>query len=371
MAKRRKLEAPSSEDLSKLEDEFRRETPGAGIGRPGVAPIAQVAADSAAMAQPASVADRARQAQLEASETALRAADADGRLMQDLPVHEIAADAMVRDRAVLDQAEMTELRLSIAANGLRLPVEVYALPADRVQDGQRYGLLSGYRRLMAVRGLLDLTAQDQYKTIRAIVRPTTETDAAFVAMVEENEVRSELSHFERGRIAVISSQQGAFLNVEDAVNKLFATGSKAKRSKVRSFALIFEELGDMLTYPELLSEKRGLRLAQALRQGGESRLRDALASGVAANAEEEWALLETEIARMDSPAPDPKRGGRPRSAKPALGWQNAETLVTSAGVTIRHQQDGQGYVLRFEGRAVDKDLMDSLVAEIRALLEKP
>ncbi len=371
MAKRRKLEAPSSEDLNKLEDEFRRETSTPGIGRAGVAPIAQVAADSAAMAQPASTADRARQAQLEATEADLRAATEDGRLMLDLPVGEIDADAMVRDRAILDQAEMTELRLSIAANGLRLPIEVYELPEALVKDGARYGLVSGYRRLMAVRGLLDLTEQDKHKTIRAILRPATETDVAFVAMVEENEVRSELSHFERGRIAVISSQQGAFVNVQEAVNKLFATGSKAKRSKVRSFALIFEELGDMLAYPELLSEKRGLQLAQALRQGGESRLRNALASALVSDIDEEWAVLEAEIARMDTTQPDPKRGGRPRVNKPAVGWQNADTLVTSAGVTIRQQYDGAGYLLRFEGRAVDKDLMDSLIEEIRMLLEKP
>ncbi|WP_372884215.1 ParB N-terminal domain-containing protein [Shimia sp.] len=375
MAKRRKLEAPSSDDLSKLEEEFRRETrpdaAGAGIGRAGVAPIAQVAADSAALAQPASVADRARQAQLEARAADLVAAERDGRLMVDLALAEIDADAMVRDRAILDRDEMTELRLSIAAGGLRLPIEVFELPPALVRDGVRYGLLSGYRRLMAVRELLALTEQDKYRTIRAILRPAAETDAAFVAMVEENEVRSELSHFERGRIAVISSQQGAFVNVEEAVNKLFATGSKAKRSKVRSFALIFEELGDMLAFPELLSEKRGLRLAQALRQGGESRLRDALAGAAPDTADEEWAALEAEIARMDSPAPDPKRGGRPRAAKPAMGWQNADTLVTSGGVTIRRMHDGVGHLLRFEGRAMDSELMDSLIEEIRALLEKP
>ena len=298
MAKRRKLEAPSSEDLSRLEDEFRRETPIAGIGRAGVAPIAQVAADSAALAQPASTEDRAHQAQLESRAAELRAAEEDGRLLVDLAIGEIDADAMVRDRAILDRDEMMELRLSIAANGLRLPIEVFELPKDMVKDGVRYGLLSGYRRLMAVRELLALTEQEKYKTIRAILRPATEVDGAFVAMVEENEVRSELSHFERGRIAVISSQQGAFLNVEEAVNKLFATGSKAKRSKVRSFALIFEELGDMLAFPELLSEKRGLRLAQALRQGGESRLRDALASALVSNIDDEWAVLEAEMARI-------------------------------------------------------------------------
>ncbi|MBO9398534.1 ParB N-terminal domain-containing protein [Shimia sp. R9_2] len=374
MAKRRKLVAPSSADLSKLEEEFRRETsvpePAASQVR-GVAPIAKIAAEAAAVSQPASAADRARQAQLEASEAKLQEAETDGRLLVDIPVGEIDADAMVRDRAALDADDMLELRLSISANGLRLPIEVYELPASDRVDAPRYGLLSGYRRLMAVRELLGLTEEAQFKSIRAIIRPPAETDAAFVAMVEENEVRSELSHFERGRIAVISAQQGAFLNVEDAVNNLFATGSKAKRSKVRSFALIFEELGDMLEFPDALSEKRGLKLAQALRQGGETRIRNGLAAASSATADEEWAVIEGVISTLDAPERDPKRGGRPRTTTPASGWRDAETLVTSNGITIRRQADADGYSLRFEGRQLDGEMMENLLEEIRVFLERP
>ncbi len=373
MAKRRKLVAPSSADLSKLEEEFRRETsvpePAASQVR-GVAPIAKIAADAAAVSQPGSTADRARQAQLEASEAKLTEAETDGRLLFDIAVGEIDADAMVRDRAALDADDMLELRLSISANGLRLPIEVYELPVTDRADAPRYGLLSGYRRLMAVRELLGLTEEVRFKTIRAIVRPQAETDAAFVAMVEENEVRSELSHFERGRISVISAQQGAFLNVEDAVNKLFATGSKAKRSKVRSFALIFEELGDMLEFPDALSEKRGLKLAQALRQGGEGLLRDALAAASSASSDEEWALIEGVIETLDAPVKDPKRGGRPKTAAPKSGWQKADAVVTSSGITIQRQDEADGFLLRLEGAQLDSTLMEDLVEEIRAFLEK-
>ncbi len=373
MAKRRKLQAPSSADLNKLEEEFRRETSASGPGAPtarGMAPISQVAADAAAVAQPKTAEDRAHEAQLQAGAARLAAAEADGRLLVDLPIDEIDAEVMVRDRATLDADEMLELRLSIAANGLRLPIEVFALPQVG-QGGERYGLISGYRRLMAVRELHGLGGKQAHTTIRAIIRPKAQTDAAFVAMVEENEVRAELSQFERGRIAVISAQQGAFLNVEDAVNKLFATGSKAKRSKVRSFALIFEELGDMLEFPDALSEKRGLKLAQVLRQGGESRLRDALASASPVSADEEWAALAAVIDMMDTPAKDPRRGGRPKKPPTSAGWRDADTMVTSSGVTIRRQSDSNGFVLRFEGKPVDSALMDSLLEEIRYFLEKP
>ena len=380
MAKRRKLEAPSPEDLNRIEDEFRRETSAEtgpvatlGAGR-AMAPIAQIAADSAAHAETGDPARRAEQARNAADAERLRQARAEGLLIVEIPLAEIDADAMIRDRTVLDEDQMLELRQSIAASGLRLPVEVIELDAPR-EDGVRYTLVSGYRRLMAVRGLRELTENPRYDSIRAIVRPARGADAAFVSMVEENEVRAELSQFERGRIAVISAQQGAFVNVEDAVNRLFATASKAKRSKVRSFALIFEDLGDMLAFPEALSEKRGLQLAQALRGGAEPALREALAEAGASTPEAEWAAIEAVIATAETAPGQARRGGRPRTAaragQGATGWRNAETLRTSAGITIRRMRDDKGYLLRFEGPGLDPELMDSLMAEIRALLERP
>ncbi len=372
MAKRKKLVAPSTDDLSRIEEEFRRETPARDVlGSTGrTAPIAQIAADSAALAQPGAPADRAEYARLQASDDILKHAQGQGLLMAEVSLDDIEADVMIRDRSVIDEAQLLELRESIAAHGLRLPIEIFELAAP-TGTGAHYGLLSGYRRLMAVRGLYSLTNDARYRTIRAIVRPRMESDGAFVSMVEENEVRANLSHFERGRIAVIAAQQGAFVNTEEAVNRLFASGSKAKRSKVRSFAIIFEELGDMLSFPDALTETRGLKVAQALRQGAENQLRDALANGTPMTAAEEWAVLEAEIATLDAAPKDPRRGGRPATAQPVSGWQNADTLVTSSGVTIRKQLDSKGYILRFEGKQIDDNLMDSLLAEIQHLLEKP
>ncbi|MEP2781105.1 MAG: ParB N-terminal domain-containing protein [Pseudoruegeria sp.] len=369
MAKRRKLTTPSTEDLSRIEAEFRSESsvPGLGAVR-AVAPISQVAADAASASKTSSPEVRARQAKLEADAERLVVAEEEGRLLLDIPLSEIDADAMIRDRSILDEEEMNELRKSIASNGVRLPVEVYALAEPHTNE-TRYGLISGYRRLMAVRGLAAMMGPNTYDTIKAIVRPTTERDAAIMAMVEENEIRAELSQFERGRIAVISTQQGVFVNIEDAVNHLFGSASKAKRSKVRSFAMIFEELGDMLSFPEALSEKKGLQVAQALRNGLEGKLRNALADEVAQNPVEEWAVIEAVLARNTDVESDPKRGGRPKTRKQLSGWSDAKTLVTSSGVTIRQGRDEKGFLLRFEGSRVDAEIMETLMIEIKALLE--
>ncbi|ASM74868.1 MULTISPECIES: ParB/RepB/Spo0J family partition protein [Roseobacteraceae] len=360
MAKRRRLEAPSTDDLSRIEEEFRRET----SPRKSGAPIAQVAADSTdAMVAGAQARDMS-------DAQAMRTAREKGLVILEIPLAQIQADAMIRDRTVLIAEEMTELQDSIALNGLRLPIEVFALP-DPQPDGPRFGVLSGYRRLKAVQHLYDLTEQEKHATIRAILRDPDQMGGAFAAMIEENEIRASLSHFERGRIVVIAVQQGSFINVEEAVNALFPSASKAKRSKIRSFALIFEELGDMLKFPETLKEKEGLRLAQVLRQGGEGRLREVLASEDPATAASEAELLKLALDEFDDKPKDTRRGGRPSAKLPSSGWQDKRTLTLSSGITLQRDEDTRGYLIRLSGRAVTSDLIDSVMVELQHLLEKP
>ena len=99
MAKRKTLVAPSTEDLSRFEDEFRRET----LGRsPLAAPIAHVAADTAAQIDPRPLVDRTVEARDRADAARLRQAEVSGLLIQEIPLDQIDADALVRDRMSLD-----------------------------------------------------------------------------------------------------------------------------------------------------------------------------------------------------------------------------------------------------------------------------
>ena len=99
------------------------------------APIAAVAGQSASEAALAELSDT------------LRSAREEGRLIQALPLDAIEADHLVRDRLVADEEEMQTLISSIRARGQQTPVEVMAL------EGGRYGLISGWRRLTALRRL--------------------------------------------------------------------------------------------------------------------------------------------------------------------------------------------------------------------------
>ena len=357
MAKRRKLEAPSPDELQRLEAEFS-------AGRPGrAAPIAQVAAEAASGHDPRPPEARETAARDRVDAQAHREARERGLVLLEIPLGDIEADALVRDRVVMDFEQMEELKASIARNGLRLPIEVFERADAR--GGPKWGLLSGYRRLRAMRDLHAMTQLEAHATIKAVVRDPEAMGGTFAAMIEENEIRSALSPYERGRIAVIAAQQGAFVNTEEAVGALFPQASKAKRSKIRSFALIFEELGDMLTFPDLIKEKDGLALAAALRGGAEARLREALAERVPETPADESQMIADALAGLD-PMADTRRGGRTRAATGA-----GRRVRTDAGVTLQSGEDGQGWFIRVQGARVDRELVEVLMGEMERLLGTP
>ncbi|SNR75038.1 ParB/RepB/Spo0J family partition protein [Puniceibacterium sediminis] len=361
MAKRRQLEVPSAEALKEIEDGFARETSRSGM-RP---PIADVVADAARSADPLPPLAREELARDKADAMAMRAALEKGLVIQEIPVHEVMADALTRDRMNLDDDEMQELVDSISRNGLRLPIEVFE-PSNPEAAG-RYALISGFRRLAAYRQLNAMTGGEKFRTIPAFVRAPTSVAATLVAMIEENEIRVGLSQYERGRAAAVAVHDGVFASIDEAVSALFQSGSKAKRSKIRSFALIHDELGDMLRHATNLTERQCLRIATALRAGQGDVMRDALDEAEADSPEAEWTVLLPFVESAEGAAPDPSRGGRPKVAKKA---RSGQVVALANGVSIEKVSGPEGYAIRFHGRAVDSEMVDAVMDHIRHLLEE-
>lgn len=256
---------------------------------------------------------------------------------------------------------MAELKTSIATNGLRLPIEVFT----RREGRTTYALLSGFRRLRAVRELYAETGDDRYKTIAALQRDPEALGGGFAAMVEENEIRASLSHYERGRISVIAAQRGAFPDTEAAVAQLFHAASKAKRSKIRSFAVVFEELGDLLKHAEGLKERDGLRLAASLRSGGGELLRAALAQADITSAEQEWAALAPVVEAVEK-AGKPATTGRPKKTGPEILAEHS----LPGGAHVRAERAGQGYVIRLKGQGVDDAALARVMDQLSRVLKE-
>lgn len=348
MAKRRRLVAPDASTLQELEEGFATKPT---LGGPletksAVPPIAQVAAEAASLSGMASVTDRVALARDQGDAERLRQAEQAGLLVQMIAIDSVDQDFIRRDRLTEDAEAMEELVNSVVTHGLRSPIEVV-----KTDDG--FGLISGFRRLLAFRKLASLG--QGYAEIPAFVRTATSGETAYVSMVEENEIRANLSHYERGRISVLAAGQGVFPSVEVAVDKLFSAASKAKRSKVRSFAVVHEALGDLLRFPTALTEKAGLQLASALRGGAQVSLRAVLDGADARDAKAEWALLQVALKDTVEPPRDTARGGRPQQIT-----RVPERSLPKGGV-LRAEVTADGVRIELKGRVLNADTAERLL----------
>lgn len=198
---------------------------------------------------------------------------------------------------------------SLRARGQQTPIEVTVSE----QDPETYSLVSGFRRLSALRELHSETGEDRFATVKALVAERPETVDAMVAMVEENEIRQDVSFYERGRICCLAVEHGVVDTVDDAIQTLFASSSRNRRYKIRNFTLIHQQLASYLDYPETIGERLGAKLAQALKDGRSEELTVVLADRGEkfADASEETALLEAFVERKgvfsgDRPARKPE-----------------------------------------------------------------
>jgi ParB-like chromosome segregation protein Spo0J len=302
MAKRRRL-TPAQYSANQYSG-TPRPAPAA-VPRTGLAaaPIAQVAGEAAATAALQEVAGE------------LASARAEGRLVLRLALDSIETGYLLRDRIDMDAEALTQLTDSLRAHGQRAPIEVTDL-------GQgRYGLISGFRRIAALAQLRAESGDDRFGHVLALLRQPGTAGDAYVAMVEENEVRLGLSYYERARIAARATDLGVFETERQALQRLFASASRSRRSKIGSFLGVYRALDDALRFPAALPERLGLALAQHLEAvpDAAARLTALLADPPAQDAAEEQARLAAAIAPQAAPegppAPVPAPG---QAAPPAL-----------------------------------------------------
>ena len=343
MAKRKRLiPAPTRSApvaASEVKSALPRGLSGAGGGgRPPIADVAHDAASSAALAEVAQT---------------LTAARSEGRLIQRIPLHLIDADHLVRDRIAADAEDMAVLKDSIRQRGQQTAIEVVAL-----EEG-RFGLISGWRRLGALRDLAFESKDAAFETVLAIVRTPQDAADAYVAMVEENEIRVGLSFYERARIVARSVDKGVFRSDRIALAQLFAAVSRSKRSKIGNFVGLVRMLDTVLKYPTDLTERSGLALAQALEAdaGLEQRLQNALLAQPDRTAAQEAQIINRSLDQPGAPQTPLITGERPRKV--------SEPEPLCEGLTLRVEKDG---AYRLTGPALENRFFVSrLIAALRDL----
>ena len=215
-------------------------------------PIASVSAEASAMAALQDLADEVTRAREQ------------GRLVQALPLEAIDEGWIARDRITLDEEELAALVERLRLHGQRTAIEVVVTQNGSTPAQKRYGLISGWRRLTALKRLFAETGEARFATVLAIQRQPEAAGDAYVAMVEENEIRLGLSYYERARIAALAVRAGVFPSEKTALQQLYANVSRAKRSKIGSFLRIFHALDGTLRFPSAIPERLGLMLAARL-----------------------------------------------------------------------------------------------------------
>lgn len=293
-----------------------------------VVPLAQVAGDTAAHAALAELADE------------VKSARSKGRMVRELAHYEIVRDHLLRDRMHVDPEEMAALKASIQARGQQTPIEVIDLG-----EGD-FGLISGWRRVRALKELFEETGEAEYATILALVKPIETAQDSYLAMVEENEIRADLSFYERARLASEAARLGVYPDSAAAVRTLFAAGSRARRSKINSFVRLYEALGEMLAFPTYIPERLGLGLVKAIEsdEGFVAQVARSLRGGAAKTHDDERAILEQCL-----------RQGREKAAPSAQE-------VSIQGISVQRK----GQKLTLSGPAVTEGLERDLRGWLRS-----
>jgi len=336
---------------------------------PGAAPIARVALESAAAAADRAAALRAEAEAGSRAAARLAAAEAEGRVLLDVALTAIETGYIARDRMPAAEADdaFAALKASLADSGQRVPVELVDLGAGR------YGLIAGWRRVQALGALRAETGEARFATVRALVRPEADRASAFRAMVEENEIRADLGHYERGRICALAAEAGAYPDADAALAALFAAGSPARRSKIRSFMALHAALGDLLAWPERIPERLGLALAGALKAGRGPELRAALAGRAVRwrGPGDEQAGLRAILAGRPVPGEDAGHGAAPPprgSGGNAGGGSGRERVELASGIRVeRRLRDGRAE-LRLSGPGLDEAAVEAAFAAVLARL---
>ncbi|NIZ13218.1 ParB N-terminal domain-containing protein [Phaeobacter sp. HF9A] len=376
MAKRKRLTPAQPTYLSAAERAAATPSPAPGLSKGvsvGAAPIAQVASDTAAAAA------------LEELSGVLENARARGLMITEIPLEAIDETYLVRDRVVQNEEDMLALMASIHSRGQQTPIEVVAL--EQPQGGHSHGLISGWRRLTALRRLAAETP-DPVTTVKAlIVTPASAADA-YLSMVEENEIRVNLSHYERARIAMRALEEGVFPDQRKALLGLFGNVSRAKRSKIASFVTLVSALDEALRFPTAIPEKLGLGLAHLLEKDPSfgPHLLERLRASAPADAVEEMTVLNgamtarnmvlnerlesdkdvPAVLRVQPPAPvNPPQAAAPSPVQmpprsQAAAPLSSERVMLNIAPGLRLSFAEEAGTIELSGEAVTADLMTEL-----------
>ena len=267
-----------------------------------------------------------------------------GLITDLIPVEAIATTKLIRDRAQDGRDDLGELKDSILAIGLSNPIQI-----EQVGEG-RFELIQGYRRLSAWRALLEETGDvETWGRVPATILARGESlESLYRRMVDENLVRKDISFAEMAMLArdYAADPNTGIDDVDSAVLELYRSANKQKRSYVRAFAQMLEDIGGGLLYPQFIPRALGLDLRKRLQEApglSASILRDLDALGPTRDSDAELGVLARHAgAGGTSPQRDEMRA--PQQPRPArttfrIARKNGDARVTASNGRLEVKMD--------------------------------
>lgn len=263
-----------------------------------------------------------------------------GLVVDLVPLDQVRADELTRDRGPGRDEELDELKESIRQIGLSNPIRVIA------RDGG-YELVQGFRRLAAYRELLEETGDESYARIPAgLVPPGEGIEVLYRRMVDENLVRRDISFAEMAELAraYAADPETPAATLDEAIAALFGSANRQKRVYIRNFARLLDALGGTLAHAPALPRALGLALWKRIEgdPAAPAQLARLLAQAPRRDAEGELAILRAFAEKPEAPEPAaaaPRKPGAKTTLRVAHGGQIAQCVAQDGRVELRLPRD--------------------------------
>ncbi len=216
-----------------------------------------------------------------------------GPIVDLVPLDLIDSYKLTRDRSVSGNMDLADLKASLRDVGVVEPdsggaIDWRAFRADR-GNASAIGLpgASGGDRRRPVGYPCGASGSGRGR------------DSALSPMVDENMVRKDISFAEMATpaLAYADDHVGGCADVDEAVNRLYASASPQKRTYIRRFAVLLRRIGKSLSHPEAIPRVLGLRLTDLV-EGDVTFMRDLsdrLRAEPARDTEGELAILRAAV----------------------------------------------------------------------------
>jgi len=267
-----------------------------------------------------------------------------GLITDLIPLDLIQTDKLTRDRAPGRDAEIDELKRSIQDIGLSNAIRVEPV-------GDAFELIQGFRRFTAYQELYAETGDEAFARIPAGINAKGENLLQlYRRMVDENLVRRGVSFGEMAQLAINYRKQAPEVEGYDhAVELLFASSGRQKRSYIKHFVRLLAATDGRLKHVDAIPRALGLQVVRRLDENAEAHamLNRLLGSGQNRTPEQEQAVMAEFVAQLAVPSKTKvPLAPAPRQAKTTFRLNrpdgDAKCTVSDGRIELRLPQDFSG-----------------------------